>query len=440
MDFLQRLRRLPQPLKRLRERWGREKTENRFQLFLKQIRKLSEERSLLRYFEWPLVIMMVALSLWGVVSIFAATGSPVEEGANLGFLDVLRTQSTRYAGLQLIWIVLGLSVMVFVSLVDYHILGRFKDIFYWGNIVLLLLVKLTTVAGRGAANMFFSWGSGRTFQPAEVGKIAIIIALAQVFADREKPIDTVIELFRLTCYVGLPLLLIIIQPDVGTALVYVFIFACLTFVSGTNRKLIIGVLCLMVLVLVPAWYLMTYSDNFRVDRIQVWINPEYDINDSGMQTYNARLALGSGGLWGKGLFSVGNFAALNYIPDDHTDFIFAIVCETFGFVGGGLMIALFFAMMVRMIALARRAQDALGYYIIMGVMSMLLFHIFENISMVIGLMPVTGIPLPFVSYGGSSYLTNSAGIGLVVNVAMRSRASTNSAPRPTINPKKLIRE
>ena len=443
MDFMERLRSLPRPFGR-RARSGdksrRGMTRGRLDAILQQVNKLSEQRSLLRYFEWPLVIMMIVLSLWGVVSIFAATGSPVDEGANMSFLNILATQSTRYAGLQLMWIVLGLAFLVLFALIDYHILGRFKDLLYWGNIALLLLVKLTTVAGRGAANMFFSWGSGRTFQPAEVGKIAIIIALAKVFADREKPVQTVMELFRLTCYVGLPLLLIVIQPDVGTALVYVFIFACLVFVSGTNRKLIIGVLCIFVLILVPAWYLMTYSDSFRVDRIQVWINPEYDINDKGMQTYNARLALSTGGLWGKGLFSVGNFAALNYIPDDHTDFIFAIVCETFGFVGGGLMIALFFAMEVRMVVLARRAQDAFGYYVIMGVMSMLLFHIFENISMVIGLMPVTGIPLPFVSYGGSSYLTNAVGIGLVVNVTMRSRAGTLAAPQASIAPKKLIRE
>ncbi|MBR0464315.1 MAG: rod shape-determining protein RodA [Clostridia bacterium] len=403
-----------------------------------RVRALSQDRTLLRYFDWPLVAMALTLSLWGVVSIFAATGSPVDEGTSLSFLQMLSTQSTRYPGLQLMWIALGMSAMVMVSLVDYHIMGRFKDLLYWGNIALLILVKVTTVAGRGAANMFFQWGSGRTFQPAEVGKIAIIIALARVFADREKPVDTVMELFRLACYVGLPLALIVIQPDVGTALVYVFIFATLIFVSGTNRKLIIGVICLFIVMIVPLWYFMTYSDSFRVARIQVWLDPNYDINDSGMQTYNARLALGSGGLWGKGLFAVGNFAALNYIPDDHTDFIFAIVCETFGFAGGALMIGLFFAMVTRMIVLARRAMDALGYYVIMGVMAMMLFHIFENISMVIGLMPVTGIPLPFVSYGGSSYLTNSVGLGLVLNVTMRSRAGQGTEPRPVANPKKLI--
>ena len=127
------------------------------------------------------------------------------------------------------------------------------------------------------------------------------------------------------------------------------------------------------------------------------------------------------------------------MPDDHTDFIFAVVCETFGFVGGGLMILLYLAMLLRMMYLANHAEDTFGCYLIIGVMAMMFFHIFENVSMVIGLMPVTGIPLPFVSYGGSNYITNIMGIGLVCNVAMRSRAGVARQARPTINPAKLVR-
>lgn len=236
---------------------------------------------------------------------------------------------------------------------------------------------------------------------------------------------------------ALPLFLIVIQPDVGTALVYIAIYAGLLFASGTDYKIIIGILCVAVLLLVPAWYILETSDSFRVDRIQVWLDPTYDQNGAGMQTTNARIALGSGGLWGKGLFAEGNFAALNYIPDDHTDFIFAIVGETFGLVGASVMVLMFLAMLVRMMVLSMRAQDAFGSYIIIGVMSMMLFHVFENIAMVIGLMPVTGIPLPFVSYGGSNYLTNIIGVGLVINVAMRSRAGQAHTPRPVVRPAKL---
>ena len=427
-------------LRRRRKKEQPQSEKNRLSTFLAQVQKARYQKGLMRHFEWPLVIMVLGMSLWGVVTIYAATGSPVDPNKSATFLQRASQQSIYYPRLQLIWITVGMIAMAGTIFFDYRLFGEMKDLMYWGNVVLLLLVKFATVVGRGNANMFFHWGSDRTIQPAEFGKIAIIIALAKVFAERDHPIKTISELIRLSCYVGLPLVLIIIQPDVGTALVYVVIYAVLIFASGTNYKLIVGVICIAVIMLVPAWYVLTFSDNFRVDRIQVWLDPTYAINDAGMQTYNARLALGSGGLWGKGLFSVGNFAAMGYIPDDHTDFIFAIVCETFGFVGGGLMILLFLAMMLRMLALSRQAEDAFGTYVIIGVMAMLFFHIFENISMVIGLMPVTGIPLPFVSYGGSSYLTNIIGIGLVVNVTMRSRAGVARQPRPTIHPKKLIRE
>ena len=418
----------------------KEQTESgRFAALWNDIKKSRYRKGLIRHFEWPLVIMVLVMSIWGIVSIFAATGSPVEEGVEMSFLEKITTQSLYYPRLQFFWVCAGMVALAAVSYFDYRLYGRWKNLFYWGNVIVLALVKFTTEVGRGAANMFFQWGSGRTFQPAEFGKIAIIIALAQVFSSREKPIKTLSELIRMSCYVGLPLILIVIQPDVGTALVYVAIYAILIWASGTNYKLVVGTICIGVILVVAAWYVLNFSDNFRVDRIQVWLNPDYDINNSGMQTYNARLMLGSGGLWGKGLFSVGNFAALNYVPDDHTDFIFAVVCETFGFVGGGLMILLYLAMLLRMMYLANHAEDTFGCYLILGVMAMMFFHIFENISMVIGLMPVTGIPLPFVSYGGSNYITNIMGIGLVCNVAMRSRAGVARQARPTINPAKLVR-
>ena len=418
----------------------KEQTESgRFAALWNDIKKSRYRKGLIRHFEWPLVIMVLVMSIWGIVSIFAATGSPVEEGVEMSFLEKITTQSLYYPRLQFFWVCAGMVALAAVSYFDYRLYGRWKNLFYWGNVIVLALVKFTTEVGRGAPNMFFQWGSGRTFQPAEFGKIAIIIALAQVFSSREKPIKTLSELIRMSCYVGLPLILIVIQPDVGTALVYVAIYAILIWASGTNYKLVVGTICIGVILVVAAWYVLNFSDNFRVDRIQVWLNPDYDINNSGMQTYNARLMLGSGGLWGKGLFSVGNFAALNYVPDDHTDFIFAVVCETFGFVGGGLMILLYLAMLLRMMYLANHAEDTFGCYLIIGVMAMMFFHIFENISMVIGLMPVTGIPLPFVSYGGSNYITNIMGIGLVCNVAMRSRAGVARQARPTINPAKLVR-
>ena len=415
----------------------KKKNAGKLQQLLNRVKKNRLGRGLMRHFEWPLVVIVLILSMFGVLSIYAATATPVDEGTTYTFLEMLQIQPFNYARLQLMWMGAGAVVLLVVVFFDYQVYGEFKNVFYWGNVLLLLAVKLLAEAGRGGMSGWFQWGDGRTIQPSEFGKIAIIIALAKLFADREKPITKIGELFRVSCYVGLPLALVVIQPDLGTALVYVAIFGGMLFVSGTDRKILIGIICIIILLLVPTWYIMENSDNFRVDRIQVWIDPSYDPNGAGMQTTNGRIAVGSGGLWGKGMFSVGNFAALNYIPDDHTDFIFAIVCETFGLVGAMLMLFLFFFMMVRMVTLSMRAQDAFGCYIVVGVFSMMLFHIFENIGMVIGLMPVTGIPLPFISYGGSNYITNIAGIALVVNVAMRSRAGQAHAPRHVKKPVQL---
>ena len=416
---------------------NKKKEQGRFQKLLANVKKNRLGKGLMRHFEWPTALIVLMLSLFGVLSIYAATATPVEEGVEYSFLEMLQLQPFNYARLQLMWIGAGIIALICVIFFDYQLYGDFKNFFYWGNVILLIAVKLLSSAGRGGMNGWFQWGSGRTFQPSEFGKIAIIIALAKLFADREKPITKIGELFRVGCYVALPLALVVIQPDVGTALVYMAIFAGMLFASGTDRKILIGIICIIILMLVPAWYIMENSDNFRVDRIQVWLDPTYEPMGAGMQTTNGRIAVGSGGLLGKGMFAVGNFAALNYIPDDHTDFIFAIVCETFGLVGAGLMILLFLSMLVRMVMLSMRAQDAFGSYIIIGVMSMMLFHVFENIGMVIGLLPVTGIPLPFISYGGSNYITNIAGIGLVINVAMRSKAGQAHAPRHVKKPIQL---
>lgn len=418
------------------------KTPGAIRKWLRELKKnVSESRisntSMLRHIDWWVLGTMLIVSVFGLICIYAATGSPVE-GENLSLLQRMNSQSLKYPGLQLMWIGIGIGVVGVMTFFDYRIFGRYRDVFYWANILLLLGVKFLTMVGRGNANMFFSLGE-RTIQPAEFGKIAMIIALARLFADRDHPVRTIRDVFWIFVYAGIPLFLVVIQPDIGTALVYVVILAILLLMANTDHRLILGGISLAVIGIVLLWFMMSYSDNFRIDRIQVWLDQNYDINDAGLQTYNARIELARGGLFGRGLFSVGNFAALNYVPDDHTDFIFAVLCETFGFVGGGFIIILYLILLLRMMYIAKHAGDAFGTYLVIGVMAMMFFHIFENISMVIGLMPVTGIPLPFVSYGGSSYLTNSAGIGLVLNVAMRSRAGISNEAKPRSATRQLIR-
>jgi len=382
---------------------------------------------IIRHFDWLLFLTIFALAMFGVVSIFAATASPTETQAS-GIGELLSTHSTTYGRLQLLWFFVGCVAMCFVIFMDYHLYQKYADLIYWMNVGILLAV-LGVEAGRGGMSAFFNWGSAsssvgqRGFQPSELGKFAIIIALARVFANRKKPIRTMRELLPVTLYVLIPLVLVVLQPDFGTALVYIAIFCILLWVSGTDLKLIAGVLAVALCLLVPLWYYMNASStSFRLTRILMWLNPE-DYPDDARQVINGQIAIGTGGLTGKGIGAPGAFASLGFIPDDHTDFCFAIVCETFGFAGALFVIACFAVILCRLLWHAYKLADKFGSYCIIGVLAMFIFHVVENICMILGLLPVTGIPLPFVSYGGSNMLTNMLCVGLVMNIVMRAKAA-----------------
>ena len=368
-----------------------------------------------KYFDWPLLLSMLALIAIGIVSIAAATASPVtDDSATL--MDILSTQSLYYPRLQLIWAVIGIAITCVVLTVNYKFIASKTNWIYWLNIAMLVVV-LMGERGRGNMAGWFKVGS-RTIQPSEIAKLAIILGLARRFALLDKPVSTVREMASLLVYIGIPLVLICLQPDLGTAMVYVFIFGCMLFMSGVKMKLFTALIGLGLVVIFIGAYLMVQSGSFRLERILVFIGSDNVSADAGTQTRNARMAVGSGQLLGKGLFKSGSMSQLGYIPDDHTDFIFSITCETFGFVGGAAVIVLYLIMLTRMLVLSRRIEDRFASMTTVGVMAMLLFHVFENIGMVIGVTPVTGIPLPFMSYGGSNLLTNMISVAIVLNVSM----------------------
>ena len=389
--------------------------------FLKGLRENHFDRSLMRFFDWPLFLNVIAIAIFGVITIFSAGSSEVTE-TPATIMEMLRTQPLTYPRLQLIWLFVGILAMFFIIFFDYEQYGKYANVLYAANVIVLMLTLLLTQAGRGGMNAFFTWGGDRGFQPSELGKVIIIVAFAKAFSTRVKPVMTLREVMPLVLYMVIPLVLIVAQPDVGTALVYMAIFCIMVFVSGTNWKLIVGVIATGVLILIPVWYFMnnSASDNFRLTRILIWLDPE-SYPDEARQVINGQIALGSGGLFGKGLVSPGSFASLGYISDDHTDFIFAVVGESFGLVGACGLVLAYALLFARLIYQSFKVQDPFGSYVVIGVFSMFLFHVVENICMVIGLLPVTGIPLPFMSYGGSNMLTNMMAVGLAENVIMRSR-------------------
>ena len=388
--------------------------------FFKGLREGQFDRSLMRYFDWPLFLNVLAISLFGVVTIFSATSSEVTEKPAT-IMEMLRTQSLTYPRLQLIWIVAGVVAMFVIIYFSYELYGKYANTLYVINLLMLLFV-LGVEAGRGGMSAFFTWGSDRGFQPSELGKVIMIICFAKAFSVRMKPVMHMRDIIPLVLFMALPMVLILAQPDVGTALVYMAVFCVMVWVSGTNWKLIASVLACAVLILIPVWYFLNNSsaDNFRLTRILIWLDPE-SYPDEARQVINGQIALGSGGLFGKGLVSPGSFASLGYISDDHTDFIFSIVGESFGLVGACLLVLGYILLLGRLLYQSMRIEDPFGSYVVVGVFAMMLFHVVENIGMVIGLLPVTGIPLPFMSYGGSNMLTNMSAIGLAENVIMRAR-------------------
>ena len=337
-------------------------------------------------------------------------------------MEMLETQPVEYARLQLVWLSVGILAMMVVIYFGYELYGHYANTFYVLNIVLLVVV-LGMEAGRGGMTAFFTWGSGseRTFQPSEVGKIAMIIAFAKAFSVRLKPVMNVRDLLPLIVYMGIPLLLIIAQPDVGTALVYLAVFCVMVFVSGTNYKLILGVLACAVVLIIPVWTFMNATDSFRLMRILIWLDPE-SYPDEARQVINAGIAVGRGGLWGQGIVSPGSYASLGYISDDHTDFIFAVCCESFGMVGACVLVLLYMLLLgppvlsgparagpLRLLPDHRRGLDAFVPH--RGK------HLHGHWS-----SAGHGHPPALYELRRLHMITNMMGIGLVMNVVMRSRS------------------
>ena len=202
--------------------------------------------------------------------------------------------------------------MFAIMYLSYEVYGRYARTIFVIMLIVLVIV-LGMEAGRGGMTAFFQWGSNRSIQPSEFGKIAIIVCLAKLLAVRKTPINNVRDLVVFGMHVAVPLILVLAQPDFGTAMVYLCIFCVLVWASGTDIKLILGAVAILVLIAIPAWYLLNnMGDNFRLDRILMWLNPE-EYEDEARQIINGQIAIGSGGMWGKGIVSVGSFASLGYI-------------------------------------------------------------------------------------------------------------------------------
>ena len=280
----------------------------------------------------------------------------------------------------------------------------------------MVLVMGATTSG---VTGWFSLFSGYMLQPSEFAKLASILHMAKFFARKENPVENMRDFVTMMVLMGAPLLLIFAQGELGTVMVFIAIYGAMMIMSGISLKLIGGMLLAGVTALVPVVIYWRATGSYRYDRLLGFFNPEMASSDSVYQATNSKTAIGNGGLRGVGLFKDGTYSALDYVPQDHTDFIFSSIGETMGFIGCAVVMILYLLMIFRLLTLALNTYDKFARLVIVGFMMMIFFHAFYNIGMTIGIMPVMGIPLPFLSYGGSNLIANMGGVGLVLNITLR---------------------
>ncbi len=356
----------------------------------------------LKRFDFILIIDVIILSIYGLIMINSATS-----GGN--FL------SNPYVKTQLIAFLLGLVAVAVLIFIDYEIYGNLYLIIYGiSNILLLAVLLFGFGEDQWGARSWLSIGPV-TFQPSEIAKIGIIISLSKFIEKNESTLNNPLTLLKILAFAGIPIVLILMQPDFGTAMVMLFFIAIMLFISGIDYKYIVSAV-ILALAALPVIYMNLKE--FQLDRIRVFFNPLLDPQGSGYQVLQSKIAIGSGKLFGRGLYQ-GVQNQYGFLPAKETDFIFAVIGEELGLVGGGILIFLYIILMYRLIKISKNALDTFGSLMVIGFSGMMLFHIFENIGMTIGLTPVTGIPLPFISYGGTFMLVNMICIGLSLNVGLK---------------------
>ena len=281
------------------------------------------------------------------------------------------------------------------------------------NLILLILVMLVGQTALGAQR-WIALGP-ISIQPSEFSKLIMIIALAAMLEKRGGKINTITDLAPVAAYVGVPFLLVLKQPDLGTSLVFLAIFFGMVFVAGVRLRLLLGIFGAGLAAMPVLWH---FLKDYQKMRIMVFMDPNVDPLGAGYHIIQSKIAIGSGMLFGKGLFG-GTQSQLNFLPENHTDFIFSVVGEELGFVGCAILLLLYLVVLWRGIRIAQDASDMFGRLLAVGITSMIAFHVLINVGMTMGIMPVTGIPLPLMSYGASSLTTNIMAIAILLNIQLR---------------------
>ncbi|MFR7873636.1 MAG: rod shape-determining protein RodA [Christensenellales bacterium] len=359
------------------------------------------KQRLFKNMDYGILVCTVILLVIGLVALFSAT------------------QNTDYSEFkkQIMWICTSIPIMILMIFIDYDSIAKISPILY--VIILVLLVAVLFTEPINGATSWFNIGS-ISIQPAEFAKV-IVVMFISYFASKiqEKGRDEVsrpLKLLQILAIFAIPVLLIIKQPDYGTAIAFVMALMLILFVAGIKKRYIIGGI-LLVVILLPVLYFFVLPEHAKT-RIDVFLNPNLDPRGAGYNVIQSKLAIGSGEFLGMGLLK-GNQTQLGFLYPKTTDFIFAVIGEEMGFIIAATVIITYVILITRIIYISKTAKNMLGSYMAAGFAGIFLFHMVENIGMTMGLLPITGVPLPFVSYGGSSLLTNLIMIALLLNISGR---------------------
>jgi len=355
--------------------------------------------------------------LTGAVAALLVMGTLLVYAATRDWYAANGLDPEYYLKRHVINIVIGLALAWGTTIIDYRLLRAYTP-YIWGlGVFGLLLVLIPGIGSEvNGAKAWIRLPAGFQIQPAEIAKISIIIGIAMLLSERTHNNDapTSQDVLKALGVAAIPLLLILVQPDMGTVLIISASVVTMLAVSGAPSRWVVGLIILALLGGFVAVKAGVISD-YQVKRLQSFVDPNADSQGAGYQLRQARITVGSGGLIGTGLFN-GPQTNGRFVPEQQTDFIFTVAGEELGFLGSGLIIFLLFLILMRAFAIARRSTDPYGTLVCTGVMAWFAFQIFENIGMTLGLMPMTGVPLPFMSYGGSSMFANLIGFGLLQNV------------------------
>lgn len=373
----------------------------------------NKNRSTLSRFDLTLNLAVAALLAIGTLLVYAAT----REWFKSNNLD-----PEYYLKRHFLNILIGALLAYGTTTIDYRLLRAYAPILWLISIIGLIAVFIPGIGEEvNNSSAWISLPGGFQLQPAELAKIAIIVGIAMVLSDRDQaqkdPSD--LDVIKALAIAAIPVLLIVIQPDLGTVLIISAAVVAMIGVSGARPIWVVGLLLLAVVGGFTAVKTGAVSD-YQVARLQSFVDPTSDPQSTGYQLRQSRITIGSGGIFGKGLFE-GPQTSGRFVPEQQTDFIFTVAGEELGFIGCSLILFLYLLIFIRAFIICRQSRDLFGRLVCIGVIAWFIFQSFENIGMAMGLMPMTGVPLPFLSYGGSSMFANLIGIGLLQNVHARSR-------------------